>query len=73
MSAPRRAEESALRRGCFGSGLLAVIALIILRSLAFRLPPLGIIILAGVLWLFFLMLFMRWNAQRTPRSRGHDD
>lgn len=61
MSAPQNQQESILRRGCFISGLLAVIALIVLRSIAFRLPPLGIFILAGVLWLFFLMIFMRFR------------
>ena len=67
MSAKPPTAESLARRGCFTSGVCAVLALIVLREFLFRLPPLGMIILAGVLWLGFLMLYMRIAGGRRSR------
>jgi hypothetical protein len=51
--------ESILRRGCFLSGIVTVLVIILLKRIAFRLPFLWVLILAGVLWLFFFMLMVR--------------
>jgi hypothetical protein len=67
MSAKPPAPESLARRGCFTSGVCAVLVLILLREFVFGLPPLGIIILVGVLWLGFLMLYMRVAGGRRSR------
>lgn len=67
MSTRRPDQESLARRGCFISGVCAVLALIVLRRFLFRLPPLGMIVLAGVLWFGFLVLYIRAIGGRRPR------
>lgn len=67
MSANRPEQESLARRGCFISGVLAIIALIILRRFLFRLPPLGVVALAGALWFGFLVLYVRTVGGRRSR------
>jgi hypothetical protein len=67
MSANRPEEESLARRGCFISGVCAVLALILLREFLFHLPPLGMIALAGALWLGFLVVFVRVAGGRRSR------
>ncbi len=68
MSANRpEREESIARQGCFISGVCAVVVLILLREFVFRLPPLGMIVLAGALWLGFLVLYVRTFGGRRSR------
>jgi hypothetical protein len=67
MSARPPESESLARRGCFISGVCAVLALILLREFLFRLPPLGMILLAGALWLGFLVLYVRVAGGRRSR------
>jgi hypothetical protein len=45
----------------------AVLALILLREFLFHLPPLGMIALAGALWLGFLVVFVRVAGGRRSR------
>lgn len=65
MSANRREQESLMQRGCFISGVVTVIVLVVLRRFLFRLPPLGMLILAGLLWLGFFVFLLRRGANRT--------
>jgi hypothetical protein len=65
MSAKRREQESLMQRGCFISGVVTVIVLVVLRRFLFRLPPLGMLILAGLLWLGFFVFMLRRGANRT--------
>lgn len=67
MSANRPDQESLARRGCFISGVCAVLVLILLREFVFRLPPLGMIVLAGALWFGFLVLYVRTVGGRRSR------
>ncbi len=67
MSAKPPEQGSLARQGCFISGVCAVLALILLREFLFRLPPLGMIILAGLLWLGFLVVYMRVVGGRRSR------
>ncbi|MGI8856880.1 MAG: hypothetical protein ACR2JW_14110 [Thermomicrobiales bacterium] len=67
MSAKPPEQESVARQGCFISGVCAVLTLILLRALLFRLPPLGMIVLAGLLWLGFLVIYMRVVGGRRSR------
>jgi hypothetical protein len=64
MSANRGDQESLMRRGCFISGVVTVIVLIALRRFLFRLPPLGMLILAGLLWLGFFVFILRRGTNR---------
>ena len=59
MTAQQGKPESIARRGCFISGVVAVIVLVVLRRFLFRLPPLAMIVLAGLLWLGFFVVYMR--------------
>ncbi|MHB8644530.1 MAG: hypothetical protein ACYDAR_01930 [Thermomicrobiales bacterium] len=66
MSARRGDQESLLRRGCFISGVVTVIVLVVLRRFLFRLPPLGMLVLAGLLWIgFFAFILRRGGNRRT--------
>lgn len=67
MSARRPDGESLARRGCFVSGVCAVIVLIVLRRFLFRLPPLGVLVLVGALWFGFLVLYVRTMGGRRSR------
>ncbi len=67
MSGNRPKQESIAQRGCFISGVLAVIVLIILRRFLFRLPPLGVLVLAGALWFGFLVIYLRSVGSRGRR------
>jgi hypothetical protein len=51
--------EGLLRRGCFLSGVVTVLVIILMKRIAFRLPFLWVLILAGALWLFFFMVMVR--------------
>ncbi len=53
-----------MQRGCFISGLVTVIVLIVLREFLFRLPPLGMLILAGLLWIGFFVFILRRGGNR---------
>lgn len=64
MSAPGGDQESLMRRGCFISGVVTVIVLIVLREFLFRLPPLGMLALAGLLWVGFFVFILRRGANR---------
>ena len=66
MSANRGDQESLMRRGCFISGIVTVIVLVVLRGFLFRLPPLGMLVLAGLLWVGFFAFILRRGARRRP-------
>jgi len=53
-----------MRRGCFISGVVTVIVLVILREFLFRLPPLGMLALAGLLWIGFFVFILRRGGNR---------
>lgn len=67
MSANRGDPESIVRRGCFISGVVTVIVLVVMRRFLFRLPPLGMILLAALLWVGFFIFIMRRGANRPSR------
>jgi hypothetical protein len=67
MSAKPPERESIARRGCFISGVVTVIVLVVMRRFLFRLPPLGMLILAGLLWIGFFVFIMRRGGN--PPSR----
>ncbi len=56
--------ESLMRRGCFISGVVTVIVLVVLREFLFRLPPLGMLALAGLLWIGFFVFILRRGGNR---------
>jgi predicted RND superfamily exporter protein len=64
MSANRGDQESIMRRGCFISGVVTVIVLVVLRRVLFRLPPLGMLVLAGLLWVGFFVFMLRRGGNR---------
>jgi len=64
MSANPDDGESLMRRGCFISGVVTVIVLIVLRAFLFRLPPLGMLALAGFLWIGFFAFILRRGGNR---------
>lgn len=64
MSAHPGDGESLMRRGCFISGVVTVIVLIVLREFLFRLPPLGMLVLAGLLWIGFFVFILRRGGNR---------
>lgn len=65
MSMNRGGQESIMRRGCFISGVVTVIVLVVLRRFLFRLPPLGMLIFAGLLWVgFFVFMIRRGGGRR---------
>lgn len=64
MSANGGDQESIMRRGCFISGVVTVIVLIVLREFLFRLPPLGMLILAALLWIGFFAFILRRGGNR---------
>ncbi len=66
MSAHPDEQGSIIRRGCFVSGLIAVIVVIVLRQFLFRLPPLGALLLAACIWFGIFVLYMR-RGDRRPR------
>ncbi|MGI8687932.1 MAG: hypothetical protein ACR2M3_05060 [Thermomicrobiales bacterium] len=53
-----------MRRGCFISGVVTVIVLIVLREFLFHLPPLGMLLLAGLLWIGFFAFILRRGGNR---------
>ncbi|HEY8293635.1 MAG TPA: hypothetical protein VIG44_14190 [Thermomicrobiales bacterium] len=53
-----------MRRGCFISGVVTVIVLVVLRRVLFRLPPLGMLVLAGLLWVGFFVFMLRRGGNR---------
>ncbi|MDQ6833789.1 MAG: hypothetical protein M3008_10340 [Chloroflexota bacterium] len=53
-----------MRRGCFISGVVTVIVLVVLRRFLFRLPPLGMLALAGLLWIGFFVFILRRSGNR---------
>ncbi len=55
-----------MRRGCFISGIVTVIVLVIMRRFLFRLPPLGMLVLAGLLWVGFFVFILRRGGNRRP-------
>ncbi len=60
MSAPPEGEGgSILARGCLLSGVITVMVVVGLKAISFRLPPLGILLVAGALWVFFFMIVVR--------------
>jgi hypothetical protein len=63
MSANRN-QESLMRRGCFISGVVTVIVLVVIKRFLFRLPPLGILVLAALLWIGFFVFILRRGANR---------
>ena len=65
MSANRGDQESVMRRGCFVSGVVTVIVLVVLRRFLFRLPPMSMLILVGLLWLGFFIFMLRRGGNRT--------
>ncbi len=64
MSARGGEQESLMRRGCFISGVVTVIVLIVLKRFLFRLPPLGILVLAALLWVGFFVFILRRGGNR---------
>lgn len=64
MSANRGDQESIMQRGCFISGVVTVIMLVVLRRFLFRLPPLGMLVLAGLLWIGFFIFIVRRGGKR---------
>ncbi len=66
MSANRGEDERAslMRHGCFISGVVTVIVLVVLRRFLFRLPPLGMLVLAGLLWVGFFVFILRRGGNR---------
>lgn len=64
MSANRGDQESLMRRGCFISGVVTVIVLVVIKRFLFRLPPLGILVLAALLWIGFFAFILRRGAHR---------
>lgn len=64
MSANPDDGESLMRRGCFISGVVTVIVLIILREFLFHLPPLGMLAFAGLLWIAFFVFILRRGRNR---------
>ncbi len=64
MSVNRGDQESIMRRGCFISGVVTVIVLVVLRRFLFRLPPLGMLVLAGLLWVGFFVFMLRRGGNR---------
>lgn len=67
MSARPPDQESIVRRGCFISGVVTVIVLVVMRRFLFRLPPLGMLLLAGLLWVGFFVFIMRRGSSRPSR------
>jgi hypothetical protein len=67
MSTNHRDQESMMRRGCFLSGVVTVIVLVVLRWVLFRLPPLGMLVLAGVVWMGFFVFMLRRGGNRRMR------
>ncbi len=57
-------QESLMRRGCFISGVVTVIVLIVIKRFLFRLPPLGILVLAALLWIGFFVFILRRGGNR---------
>ncbi len=57
-------QESLMRRGCFISGVVTVIVLVVIKRFLFRLPPLGILVLAGLLWVGFFVFILRRSGTR---------
>ncbi|MCA1667405.1 MAG: hypothetical protein LC793_08415 [Thermomicrobia bacterium] len=53
-----------MQRGCFISGVVTVIVLIVLRRFLFGLPPLGMVIFAALLWIGFFVFILRRGANR---------
>jgi hydrogenase/urease accessory protein HupE len=52
-------QESFLQRGCFLSGVVTVLVIVLLKRIAFRLPFMWVLLLAAVLWLGIFMAMMR--------------
>jgi hypothetical protein len=65
MSANHGDQASIMQRGCFISGVVTVIVLVVLRRFLFRLPPLGMFIIAGLLWIGFFVFLLRRGGNRT--------
>ena len=67
MSSNRDDRESVAGRCLFISGIVTVIMLVVMRRFLFRLPPLGMLALAGLLWVCFFVFMMRRGATRPPQ------
>jgi hydrogenase/urease accessory protein HupE len=59
MSEKPEARESFMRQGCFLSGVVTMLVVVLLKRIAFRLPFTWILLLAAVLWLGIFMAMMR--------------